>query len=226
VQPALGLDTAPARGDGWLVSDAPAWRAPGEPHPVASFAAGMVDVWCLRAARGDAAVRSLIARYAGVVPAALELVPGPHGKPALPAGALRFNLSHSGGTTLVAFALGVEVGIDVEHARVVRRRAALLARCFTEAERVRLGRAPDPDAALLAAWTAKEAVVKAIGRGLAYGLGRVELDLDGVQPGLTGVAGAAGPATRWVLRALPPLPGAAAALAHGAAPLSLRCFHG
>lgn len=226
MQPALGLDPAPARAAGRAVSDAPAWRAPGEPHPVAGFASGTVDVWWLSAARGDPVVRTLIARYAGEHPSSLRLASGPHGKPMLEAARLRFNLSHSGGTTLLAFALDVEVGVDVEHARVVRRRDALLARCFTPAERARLRATSEPDTALLAAWTAKESVVKAIGRGLAYGLARVELDLAGEHPRLAAVAGEAGPATRWTLRALPPLPAASAALAHAAGPLALRCFRG
>lgn len=206
------------------MSDAPAWRTPGEPHPVAGFASGTVDVWWLSAARGDPAVRALIARYAGEHPESLRLTSGPHGKPMLEAARLRFNLSHSGGTTLLAFALDAEVGVDVEHARVVRRRDALLARCFTVAEQARLRTDPDPDRALLAAWTAKEAVVKAVGRGLAYGLARIELDLAGDRPLLVAVAGEAGPASRWTLRALPALPGASAALAHAAGPLALRCF--
>ena len=81
--------------------------------------------------RGAPAVRALIARYAGATPESLQIVAGPHGKPMLanglsPGGApLRFNLSHSGGTTLLAFALGVEVGIDIEHAREAARESRL-----------------------------------------------------------------------------------------------------
>lgn len=202
----------------------PAWQRP-TPDPAATLGAGMVDVWHLRVARGDPAVRALIARYAGEPAEALRLVAGVHGKPALaPPSRLRFNLSHSGGTTLLAFALSVDVGVDVEHARALRRRDALLARCFTTAEQARLRAVADPDAGLLAAWAAKEALVKAIGRGLAYGLRQVELDLDGPVPRLLSLAGPAGPAGRWRLRELPPVAGAAAALAHADADLGLRCF--
>lgn len=201
-----------------------AWRPAATPHPVDTFAAGTVDVWCLNAGRGDPAVRALIARYAGQPLASLRIAPGPHGKPVLDAPRLRFNLSHSGGTTLLAFALDVDVGVDVEHGRVLRRRDALLARCFTPAERARIVVAADPDAALLAAWTAKEALVKAIGRGVAYGLSRVDLDLSGASPTLATLVGPAGPAARWRLRQLPALPGAHAALAHSEPEMALRCF--
>jgi len=206
------------------MSAAGTWQPVGTVHPADSFAAGMVDAWRLVAARGAPAVRALIARYAGQDPGTLALVAGRHGKPQVAVGPLRFNLSHSGGTTLLAFALDVEVGIDVEHARVLRRREALLARCFTPAEQATLRVAPDPDAALLAAWTAKEALVKAVGRGLAYGLGRVELGLGDAFPALRSLSGPAGPAACWRLRELPPVPGAAAALAHADAALALRCF--
>ncbi|HET7845289.1 MAG TPA: 4'-phosphopantetheinyl transferase superfamily protein [Xanthomonadales bacterium] len=202
----------------------PGWRPVPTPHPADSFGAGTVDVWRVSAPRGAPAVRALVARYAGAHPESLRVVAGAHGKPMLEAAPLRFNLSHSGGTTLLAFALDVEVGIDVEHDRIVRRRDALLRRCFTPAEQARIAGAADPDAALLAAWTAKEAVVKAIGRGLAYGLAKVQLDLSGPAPALAALAGDAGPAMRWRLRSLPAVPGAALALAHGAAPLALRCF--
>jgi 4'-phosphopantetheinyl transferase len=203
----------------------PAWRAATQAEAVATFATGTVDVWRLAAPRGAPAVRELIACYAGERPESLRIVPGPHGKPTLDAAALRFNLSHSGGTTLLAFALGVDVGIDIEHARTLRRRDALLARCFTPDERAQVCAARDPDAALLAAWTAKEALVKAIGRGIAYGLRHVHLDLPAAgAPCLVALDGPAGPARRWRLRSLPPLPGSAAALAHGDAPLAMRCF--
>jgi len=102
----------------------------------------------------------------------------------------------------------------------------LLARCFTPVEQARLRAALEPDAALLAAWTAKEALVKAIGRGLAYGMRRVELDLAGTWPRLLVLDGPGGPAERWRLRQLPPVPGAVAALAHADALLTLRCFTG
>ena len=62
------------------------------------------------------ALRSVLARYLGGAPAAIELGLGERGKPHLaePGSTLRFNLSHSGELALIAVAAGREVGVDVQ----------------------------------------------------------------------------------------------------------------
>lgn len=155
-----------------------------------------IHLWLLRGGRDDPRVHALVARYAGC--AAESLVPciGPHGKPYLDGHRLRFNLSHSGDWTVLALAWSVELGVDLEHARRVRRRTALLERCFTTAEQARL--ASGGDRALLRYWAAKEALVKAIGRGIAYGLKQIEV---GEHPdgrlAVVALGGPAAPAARW-----------------------------
>jgi len=64
-----------------------------------------------RAARG--VLRTLLALYMDLEPAALRFRAGPHGKPALDPPAISFNLSHSGGLALYAVAHNA-VGVDVE----------------------------------------------------------------------------------------------------------------
>jgi 4'-phosphopantetheinyl transferase len=182
------------------------WRhvAPGAAHPSRHLGGDEIHVWRLSAGRrsGDLSVHGLLARYAGCGEHELGLAVGPHGKPTLPDAGLRFNLSHSGAHTLLALARGAEVGVDLEHPRRVQRRGALLQRCFTAGEQARL--AGSDDTRLLRYWAAKEALVKAIGRGIAYGLNRIEIDEDahGVLR-IARIDGSAGPAQRWCLAGLP-----------------------
>jgi 4'-phosphopantetheinyl transferase len=155
-----------------------------------------IHVWLLRGGRNDPRLRALVACYAGCAADTLALCIGAHGKPYLDGHGLRFNVSHSGDWTVLALGWSVELGVDLEHARRVRRRTALLERCFTPAERTRL--ASGGDQALLRYWAAKEALVKAIGRGIAYGLTQIEIGehADG-RLAVVALGGPAAPAARW-----------------------------
>jgi 4'-phosphopantetheinyl transferase len=117
-----------------------------------------------------AALRAVLGDLTGAEPASVPLSTGPHGKPELPGrGSLRFNVSHSGGLALVAVASGREVGVDVERIRPRARIDGIAARSFSAEEQQAL--ADTRDSARLdhfyALWTAREAFVKATGRGLA-----------------------------------------------------------
>ncbi len=170
-----------------------------------------VHLWLWRdaAARGrdgeSAALqrlRVLLGAYVGRAPAALDLHRDAHGKPRLDLpGAPGFNLSHSGDCVAAVVAAGVDPGVDVELPRRPRAYLALAQRYFDAGEAAALaGLCPARrEAAFHALWTGKEAVLKADGRGLAYGLQRVVFELDGMgQPrALLRVEGAAGPADAW-----------------------------
>ena len=72
------------------------------------------------------------------------------------------------------------MGIDVEQVRDLPNSADIADRMFTRAEGALIGRlagAARRDA-FFALWTAKEAVVKALGRSLADYLDRMQFDLD------------------------------------------------
>jgi 4'-phosphopantetheinyl transferase len=131
------------------------------------------------AARGR--LRLLLGAYAGLAPADLRFAYGAHGKPTLetsPAAArLRFNLSHSGDLAVYAVALGRDVGIDVERLRPVPEMEDIVRRWFPEEDRRRYaaGAGGDRVRAFFAAWTRREALVKARGEGLsAFGNAGVE----------------------------------------------------
>ncbi|MHB1539578.1 MAG: 4'-phosphopantetheinyl transferase family protein [Solirubrobacteraceae bacterium] len=82
-----------------------------------------------------------------------------------------FNLSHSGGLAVYAFAAGREVGVDVElrERRAGDRDDVALARRFLgheQASRLALAPAAERHPALLRAWTQHEARVKCLGLGI------------------------------------------------------------
>lgn len=90
-----------------------------------------------------------------------------HGRPRLVGGGASFNLSHSGPHVLAAVGDG-PVGADIEDA--ARRPVAdrVVRRCCSETERAWLAGLADEDrpAAFLGLWTKKEAVAKALGKGV------------------------------------------------------------
>lgn len=90
---------------------------------------------------------------------------------------LQFNWSHSGDRAVVAVAQGVELGVDLEARERAVRTLALAERFFSAQEYRFLLRLPESrrSKAFLRLWTGKEAVLKALGRGIADGLDRVVL---------------------------------------------------
>ncbi len=181
-----------------------------------------VHVWRWRGLRRDPGIGFILAAYLGVPADRLEWTAGPHGKPRLEPETLAVNWSHCEGTLLLAVAEGTALGVDLEMPRPLRRREALLARAFTATERHALR--DSDDARLLAAWALKEALVKAYGRGIAYGLRNIELDLDSPTPRLARLDGPAGPAVQWQLSTLPQPDQSLAALAYAGAPRTIRQF--
>lgn len=167
----------------------------GQPPTVLKLAEGLRDdeihLWTMPHdhAAGRAPLRQLLGRYLGCAAEQVVLTDAAHGRPEL-AGphreALRFNWSHSGGRALVAIARHVQPGIDLEHRqrRGARDVLALAQRFFAPQEVQALRALPAADRALafLRLWTLKEALLKAEGRGLAYGLHRVVLELGESAP--------------------------------------------
>ena len=151
---------------------APGFRVPALP-------AGTAHLWLMPRADAEPRWRALLAAYAEL-PQPLVVAQGAHGKPGLADSDLRFSLSRTPSELVIAIARGHELGVDLEWlGRRIARPEGLLRRCFGTEERAAIAAAPDARAALLAAWCAKEAVVKGIGRGIAFGLRRVRLSEGG-----------------------------------------------
>jgi 4'-phosphopantetheinyl transferase len=152
---------------------------------------GALHVWRLRydPRQGRAPLRTLLGAYLGEPADGVELTAGAHGRPQLAeaqAGALDFNWTHSGDCALVALGRHVSPGIDVERRRARPRGLEIARRYFTPGEADWLASQPPDrqDEAFLALWTAKEAVLKALGRGLAFGLHRLVIDAAAGTPQL------------------------------------------
>ncbi len=105
-----------------------------------------------------------------------------HGKPwVVDAPELSFSLSHSGRWAVVAVARDALVGADLEVIRARRRLEQLAERVLSESELAQW-RATPPAARFVLfveLWTAKEAFLKATGRGIDGPLRAVNADSDG-----------------------------------------------
>lgn len=152
---------------------------------------------------GRVALRALLARACRCPPGSLVFAHGPEGRPALAdAGGPGFNVSHTADVLGVAVADGGRPGLDVEPAAGPDDAEALARRFFSAAEAAALAARPDGDRrrAFAAAWTVKEAVVKALGAGIGFGLDRVEVAMgEGAPARLVALDGDTGAAERWSL---------------------------
>lgn len=132
---------------------------------------------------------AMLAAYLDLDVRDVTLVEDEFGRPALHAdhhSALDFNWSHSGDQALVAIAVGVAPGIDIERMRERPRALQLAERYFRPDEISMLTALSDAERSLafLRIWTAKEAVLKALGRGIAFGLDRLQISGEAGGPTL------------------------------------------
>lgn len=132
-----------------------------------------------------AATRLGLSHYAPADPQSWRFNAGPHGRPELAPSPevppLHFNLSHTDGMGICAFALGREVGADVERIDTRTPSREIAERFFAVPERRTLEPLED-DAfreQFFVYWTLKEAYIKARGMGLLLPLGHFWFDLEG-----------------------------------------------
>lgn len=108
----------------------------------------------------------VVQRYSG--DPAISIRKDPRGKPYLASPGLHVSISHSGSCLLVAVGF-VNVGVDVEYLRFPESWQAVYHWISRPEDMV-----PEPDGeTFLMNWTAKEALVKAMGYGLDYGMDRL-----------------------------------------------------
>jgi 4'-phosphopantetheinyl transferase len=116
-----------------------------------------------------ASTRHFLGRSLGSDPATLVIDEEEFGKPVLRGREIEFNASHSGDLVALAFARDTPVGVDVERRRPLTDAVALARRYFSAEELAAVEGAADSGDAFFAIWTAKEAIVKATGKGIATG---------------------------------------------------------
>lgn len=116
-----------------------------------------------------ARMRAILGEHLGQSASALRFSYGTHGKPALPAQPLGFNLSRSHELGLLAIQPGAEVGVDIELLRPFPEALDIAKRFFAPEEYEQLASLPSNDlvATFFDYWTRKEAVVKSAGLGLS-----------------------------------------------------------
>ncbi len=164
-------------------------------------------------------LRDLLAARLDTRPESIALTYGTRGKPALaPAFAdsdLRFNISHSGDVAVYAFAIGREVGIDVEAVRTISDADSIAARFFSRAETETYLALDSHERAMgfFNCWTRKEAFIKALGEGLSYSLDRFDVSLKPSEPAkFLHIEGTPGNECGWHMESFSPAPGFIAAV--------------
>ncbi|MGN6112851.1 MAG: 4'-phosphopantetheinyl transferase family protein [Luteimonas sp.] len=183
-----------------------------------------------RAGGAWAAAHDWLAALPGMPAGALPMHRDPLGRPRFAAGiAADAGWSHSGEGLLLAFARDATLGVDMEFEHPRPKALEIAHRHFAPSEAAWLeahaadgagtadGALAPRDLAFLRLWCAKEAVLKAHGRGLAFGLHRLAFAEAGGALVLAAADPALGDAAAWSLHEFVPHPGYRAALAWRAA---------
>lgn len=151
-------------------------------------------------------LREILAHYLSTTAGCLHLRAATTGKPfVVDDRHLRFNISHTSRTMLLAVAREREIGVDIEQLDADVAIAELAETTLSMPERRVLDRLDGESgrAAFLAFWTRKEALVKADGRGLSL-LRLSDIDVSG-PGGLVALwdekMGSWTRSTRWLIRA-------------------------
>lgn len=165
-----------------------------------------------------AMLRRILASYADLEPSEVPLTATASGKPvwdpATPS--LTFNLTHHQDHAMLAVSTERAVGIDVESLDARTDYAALARQTLSSRELQQYEQLPAEErpAAILRAWTRKEALLKAIGVGLGRPLAEIEVTfLRAEPPQILATGDPREPASEWLLECWSPRPGWFAALA-------------
>jgi 4'-phosphopantetheinyl transferase len=165
-------------------------------------------------------LRTILGSYLAVKAGELPLCQRKNGKPEIAdrfgEGTLHFNLSHSNGIALFAFARDSEVGVDIEYKRDIPEMEQIVERFFSKRENevFRSLSACQKRDAFFNCWTCKEAFVKALGEGLSWPLDKFEVSLVPGEPAkLVRVEGDSREASHWSIQDLSPAPNHAGAFA-------------
>jgi 4'-phosphopantetheinyl transferase len=180
-----------------------------------------------------ATARLCLASYLNTSPADIPLQRLPTGKPvwAVPLGGVRlaFNTTHRRQLGLLAVTSLSTVGIDLECLDAAANIDAIAAQALSSCELAEFQRLEPMarPAALLRAWTRKEAYLKALGVGLARPLPQIEVTFsEEIAPQIRTTGDPLDDPKRWALASWSPQEGwfAAVAAPREAAPLQMESF--
>lgn len=115
-------------------------------------------------------LRQVLASYLDIAPQSIEFKVNNHDKPSLLHDNLEFNLTHSGNFAMVAICKA-PVGVDIEKIRPDQN-LDIAERFFSpdEVEKLRALPVNEQVTAFFQLWSRKEAIIKAMGKGLAHSL--------------------------------------------------------
>ena len=192
-----------------------------EPNDSAAWSIGHIHLWLRRHRThqpSDGIVKPLIADHLACPHTAISLPRDARGRPFLhcPYDGWDANWSHSGDYLLLGLAQGGRIGVDIEQQRPRQRCLQLAERFFHPAEAAVLRQTPVSGQLdlFLRLWCAKEAVLKANGYGVGFGLHRVKFTPSASGLRLTACDPSLGQPWHWQLREWMPLPGYQAAFAY------------
>ena len=134
---------------------------------------------------GRAFLRRILGRYLNQSPDKISFSYSEKGKPYIIDSPVKFNLAHSGGKAVFAFAENAEVGIDIEYMRELPDALQIAKRFFSDEEVNEFMKVSDDEIkpAFFNCWTRKEAFIKAVGDGLSFPLKDFTVTiLPGVNP--------------------------------------------
>lgn len=192
--------------------------------------------------QGRAPLIGLLAAYLGVPESSVALQEGARGKPelVLPTAVdpqwsrqgtmnrtLSFNWSHSGDYALIALSHEAALGVDIERLGKNLRTLEIARRYFdpAEAETLATLELEARNRAFIALWCAKEAVLKAVGEGLSFGLARLAFAQRGESDWrLERMDPVLGRADAWQLAGFDAAPGYRGALAWRGSPRQILAF--
>jgi 4'-phosphopantetheinyl transferase len=126
-------------------------------------------------------LRLLLGSYLGVPGKSVQVRRNRFDKPDLAGelahSGLKFNVSHSGRWLAIALTRGSDIGVDIEQHRTLPRAADLAQRFLSgpDVESIVALEEPERSPCFLRQWTAREALIKAMGHGIAGSIGQLVL---------------------------------------------------
>jgi len=126
-------------------------------------------------------LRTILGCYLGVKASELQFYHGKAGKPATSEifgkRAIHFNISHSDGVALFAFARKYEIGVDIERIRDISESEQIVEQFFSARDKFFYHALPQEKRrdAFFNCWARQEAFTKGIGQGLSWPLNKFDV---------------------------------------------------
>lgn len=176
-------------------------------------------------------LRMILGHYLDLDANRLRFHHGENGKPVLNETPgivdIKFNLSHSNGVALFAFARHSDIGVDIEYIRDISEMDLLAERYFSITENDVFRSIPKNQRkeAFFKCWTCKEAFVKALGDGLSWSLGKFDVSMVPGESGkLLRIKDDSKEASQWFIQTFNPTPDYVGSIAVRSRIPKIRCW--